>query len=131
MTNYGLIEKAVATVVDFFEVEGITETTNTITKRALDWYNKTEITDAKMLAAAVISGSYRFGTTWDELVELTNFYFPTTTIAETVQQIDEMLENEEVEQMEGYIEAHNISVDELYDNTWENYDDSYYEGWWD
>jgi hypothetical protein len=113
MTNYGLIEKAVATVVDFFEAEGITETTNTITKRALDWYNKTEITDAKMLAAAVISGSYRFGTTWDELVELTNFYFPTTTIAETVQQIDKMLEDEEVEQMEGYIEAHNISVNEL------------------
>lgn len=76
MTNINLIEEAVRLVVDLFEAEGIAETTTSIRERASKWYNNTEITDAEMLAAATITGSYQFGTSWDELVDWKNFYFP-------------------------------------------------------
>lgn len=95
MTNFNLINEAVKLVIEFFEAEGIEETTATIQKRATNWYNKTEITDKKMLAAATISGEYTCGTSWADLIEITEFYFPTVPVLETIQNIDEIL----IEQM--------------------------------
>lgn len=87
MTNMRLIESAVKLVVDLFEAEGIMEATDTIRTRAIEWYNKTEIVDAEMLAAATITGSYQIGTSWDDLLNWKEFYFPSTPIEETIARI--------------------------------------------
>lgn len=76
MTNWKLIEKSIKLVIDLFEAEGIMEDSKVIVHNVMTWYNKTDVTDAEMLAAAAISGPYRFGTSWDELIDLKEFYFP-------------------------------------------------------
>lgn len=87
MMNMRLIEEAVKLVIDLYEAEGIMETTDTIRARAINWYNRTEIVDAEMLAAATITGSYQIGTSWDELLCWKEFYFPTTPVEETMARI--------------------------------------------
>lgn len=87
MINMRLIDEAVKLVVDLFEAEGIMESTATIRARAIEWYNKTEIVDAEMLAAATITGSYQVGTSWDDLLNWKEFYFPSTPIEETIARI--------------------------------------------
>lgn len=87
MTNMRLIDEAVKLVIDLFEAEGIMESTVTIRTRATEWYNKTEIVDAEMLAAATITGSYQIGTSWDDLLNWKEFYFPSTPIEETIARI--------------------------------------------
>ena len=87
MMNMRLINEAVNLVIELFEAEGIMEATDTIRTRAIEWYNKTEIVDAKMLAAATITGSYQVGTSWDDLLNWKEFYFPSTPIEETVARI--------------------------------------------
>lgn len=87
MTNMRLINEAVKLVIDLFEAEGIMESTATIRARATEWYNKTEIVDAEMLAAATITGSYQVGTSWDDLLNWKEFYFPSTPIEETIARI--------------------------------------------
>lgn len=87
MTNMRLIDEAVKLVIDLFKAEGIMESTVTIRARATEWYNKTEIVDAEMLAAATITGSYQVGTSWDDLLNWKEFYFPSTPIEETIARI--------------------------------------------
>lgn len=87
MTNMRLIDEAVKLVIDLFEAEDIMESTTTIRARATEWYNKTEIVDAEMLAAATITGSYQVGTSWDDLLNWKEFYFPSTPIEETIAKI--------------------------------------------
>lgn len=87
MTNMRLIDEAVKLVIDLFEAKGIMESTATIQARATEWYNKTEIVDAEMLAAATITGSYQVGTSWDDLLNWKEFYFPSTPIEETIVKI--------------------------------------------
>lgn len=87
MMNMRLIEEAVKLVIDLYEAEGIMEATDTIRARAINWYERTEIVDAKMLAAATITGSYQVGTSWDELLNWKEFYFPSTPIEETITRI--------------------------------------------
>lgn len=87
MMNMRLIDEAVNLVIELFEAEGIMEATNTIRTRAIEWYNKTEIVDAEMLAAATITGSYQIGTSWDDLLNWKEFYFPSTPIEETITRI--------------------------------------------
>jgi hypothetical protein len=130
MTNWSLIEQATKLAQDFYSTENIYENSKITREKALDWYNHTEITDAEMLAAAVISGHYRAGTAWDELEDLKEFYFPSTPVYETIQKLDKALENDEVERMEGYITANNIGVDEC-NEAWNDYDYiSYHEEYW-
>lgn len=88
MMNMRLIDEAVNLVIELFEAEGIMEATDTIRTRAIEWYNKTEIVDAEMLAAATITGSYQVGTSWDDLLNWKEFYFPSTPIEETVTKIN-------------------------------------------
>lgn len=87
MINMRLIEEAVGLVIALFEAESIMETTDTIRARAINWYERTEIVDAEMLAAAVITGSYQIGTSWDDLLAWKEFYFPSTPIKETITRI--------------------------------------------
>lgn len=87
MMNMRLIEEAVKLVVDLFEAEGIMENTDTIRARAIEWYNRTEIVDAEMLAAATITGSYQVGITWDDLLNWKEFYFPSIPLEETLARI--------------------------------------------
>ena len=75
MLNERLIGETVKIVIDFFEAQGITETTAAIRKRAVNWYTHSEIVTPQRLAAVVISGDYR-PITWNEVLEIENFYFP-------------------------------------------------------
>lgn len=75
MMNTNLIESAVNIVVNFFEAEGINENTSTIRERVTEWYNKTDITDAELLAAAAITGHYEIGITLDDIISYAKFYF--------------------------------------------------------
>lgn len=90
MTNWKMIEEAVKLVEDYFAFEGIVEAHNTIFDRAVEWYNKTEITDSEMLAAAVISGRYTLRVTWEELKQMKEFYFPSCPIELTEFHIGEI-----------------------------------------
>ena len=80
MMNTRLIEEAVQMVVELFEYEGISESTVTITARAINWYNHSEIVDSEMLAAVVISGDYNPSLSWKELERIKEFYFPSCPI---------------------------------------------------
>ena len=75
MLNEKLVQAAIEIVISYLEAENIYEETKTIRKRAIDWYNHTEIVDPQMLAAVVISGEYK-SISWDEVIEIENFYFP-------------------------------------------------------
>jgi hypothetical protein len=125
MINYSLIEQATKLVQDFYEAEGIYESSKITREKILDWYEHTDIKDAQTLAAASISGYYRMGTISKELEDLKEFYFPSTPVYETIQNIDKVLKNDEVERMEEYIKANNIGIDELYLTSW----DKFYKGW--
>ena len=87
MMNMRLIEDAVKLVIELYEAEGIMEATDTIRARAINWYERTEIVDAEMLAAATITGSYQVGTPWDDLLVWKEFYFPSTPVEETIARI--------------------------------------------
>lgn len=76
MLNTKLIEETVKIIVNYFEAEGIYEETSTIRSRVIDWYNHTDVTDSYMLAAAAMSGDYQLRLTYNELENLTHFYFP-------------------------------------------------------
>lgn len=96
MLNERLINEAVKIVVEYFAAEGICEETKTIRARAINWYNHSEITTSQLLAAVVISGDYRF-ITWDEILEIEEFYFPSAPIEETyifIGEIEESLHDE-------------------------------------
>lgn len=79
MMNMRLIAETVKLVNSYLEAENIMVATQTIEAQTKDWYNHNEIVEAEMLAAAVMNyGSYKPGTTWNELEQLRNFYFPTS-----------------------------------------------------
>lgn len=76
MTNWNLIDEAVALVIEYYEANQIMEQTSSITSRTIEWYNKTEIVDPYTLAAQVISGTYPTPfTTYEDIVACTNFYY--------------------------------------------------------
>lgn len=77
MTNMRLINEAIKLATDYFEANFITVDTAAIENRVKTWYNKTEIVEAEMLAAAAIHSEYLPCITWKELLELKEFYFPT------------------------------------------------------
>ena len=79
MLNERLINEAVKIVIEYFETEGIFEETESIRNRAINWYNHSEIVTPQMLAAVVISGDYR-PITWDEVLEIEEFFFPSLPI---------------------------------------------------
>lgn len=83
MMNWRLIDEAVKLVEEYFAFEHIAESTSSITSRAVDWYNNSEIVDSEMLAAAVIHGSYSRDYTWDDLEKIKEFYFPSIPIEMT------------------------------------------------
>lgn len=74
MLNWRLINEAIRLVVEYFESEGIMETTSTIEQRAIWWYNYSEIVDAEMLAAVVITDDRTMN--WEDMVAEKEFYFP-------------------------------------------------------
>ena len=123
MMNVRLIEDAVRMVANLFEAEGIYEQTSAIRERATEWYLKIKPVDPEMLAAATITGSYKVGTSWSELLEWKEFYFPSTPIDETLAIIGGFrLEDEVFDDYEAMIELHNFHIGDiemsLRDATW-------------
>lgn len=80
MTNLSLIKKATELAVNYFEANHIYESTSAIRKRVTDWYNNSDIADAEMLAAAAIEMDYNTAPSYDTLLYLKEFYFPTEPI---------------------------------------------------
>lgn len=77
MMNMRLIAETVKLVNSYLEAENIMVSNQIIETQAKDWYNHSEIVEVEMLAAAVMNyGSYKPGTTWNELEQLRVFYFP-------------------------------------------------------
>lgn len=113
MMNIRLIEKAVRFAIDLLESEGIMESTSTIRARVEEWYNKTEIVDAEMLAAAAITGSYQAGTSLDDLLRWKEFYFPSTPIEETIAKISGYLDEEDFKFKEDTLAMENFHVNEI------------------
>lgn len=92
MMNVRLIETAIKLVNDYYDAQKIQEQNAVIIERAVNWYNYTEIVDAEMLAAVVIHGPYNPHTTWDEVLQIKEFYFPTLPIELTHFHIGEIEE---------------------------------------
>ena len=76
MLNMNLINSAVNLANQYLEAEQIFETTDSLIKRAIEWYTHTEITDEETLAAVIISGSYNPKIRVKEIVEIRDYYFP-------------------------------------------------------
>lgn len=74
--NFNILDKAVSIVVDFFEAERITESSDTIYHRAAEWMEKSNLTDPYEIAAATISGNYRYGLIHADFEEMKDFFFP-------------------------------------------------------
>lgn len=84
MMNERLIAKTIKLVNEYYEAEGIYELTSTIDAQTRNWYNNSEIVDAKMLAAAVMSyGYYDSSVMWNQLKQLREMYFPQNSADET------------------------------------------------
>ena len=58
MTNKRLINQVTEYVVELFEAEHITETTESIRARVENWYNHTDFADFETLVAAAWIGEY-------------------------------------------------------------------------
>lgn len=77
MTNIKLIESAIVLANKYFEYNNISMSTQVIQKRAEYWYNHTDIVDTEILAAMIINGEYHTGYSYDEILAIKEYYFPT------------------------------------------------------
>ena len=80
MLNMRLIEEEVELVEKIYEAEHLTFNHKTLTESAVNWYSNTEIVEAEMLAAIVMTAKCTpevlAEITWDELEKWREFYFP-------------------------------------------------------
>ena len=80
MLNMRLIEEAVELVEKIYEAEHLTFNHKTLTESAINWYSNTEIVEAEMLAAIVMTAPCTpenlAEVTWNELEKWQEFYFP-------------------------------------------------------
>ena len=68
MTNWNLINQVVKQTIYIYECEGITETTESIKSRTLEWYQNNDIADFKTLTAAVYMGKYNRRISYEEIL---------------------------------------------------------------
>lgn len=114
MINIRLIDETVKLVNSYFEAENIMVSNQTIEAQTKDWYNHSEIVEAEMLAAAVMNyGNYRPNTTWNELEQLREFYFPSTSVKEMIAKIGGYHTHEDFSQHEEIIATENFHIGEI------------------
>lgn len=75
MVNINLITKAVTLADKILSMNGIYEDPEKIIREAYSWYSNTDITDAELLAAAIIAYGYYKFVPYDEIEDARNFYF--------------------------------------------------------
>lgn len=94
MLNMRLIEDTIKLVVDYLEAEHLTVDSDSIRTSAINWYSNTEITDAEMLASAVLTSSCTpiviATITWEDLLNWKEFYFPSIPLEYTEIHIHEI-----------------------------------------
>ena len=102
-------QKTILAVCDYYEAEGIMESTGKIAEQVNSWYRNTDITDVKVLAAAVMEyGFYTSLPDYSELLQNKEFYYPTIPI-----------------EYQGYVSCEELAMDEsIYGVNAE-----YFEGW--
>ena len=101
MLNMRLIEEAVDLVEKIYEAEHLTFNHSSLIESATNWYSNTEIVEAEMLAAAVMTAKCTPETlaemTWDELKNWKEFYFPSVPFEYTeihIHEIQEAMQDE-------------------------------------
>lgn len=96
MLNMRLINEAVKLVENYYEVNLLSCHSHNIKTEAINWYSNTEIVDAEMLAAVVLTYAcipeIIAKITWDKLLQLKEFYFPTVPFEYTEFGVDEIEE---------------------------------------
>ena len=93
--SINLILKAVELANEFLEAENIHVANAQLMKRAVKWYDHTEITDPETLAAVVLYGDFEPSIRIDAIEELTQFYFPTEPFELHIGEIEAALKDEE------------------------------------
>lgn len=93
--SINLILKAVELANKFLEAENIHVANAQLMKRAVKWYDHTEITDPETLAAVVLYGDFDPSIRIDVIEELTQFYFPTEPFELHIGEIEAALKDEE------------------------------------
>ena len=93
--SINLILKAVELANEFLEAENIHVANAQLMKRAVKWYDHTEITDPETLAAVVLYGDFDPSIRIDDIEELTQFYFPTEPFELYIGEIEAALKDEE------------------------------------
>lgn len=97
MMNMTLINQVANWVAKAYEAELITETTESIMKRTINWYNHTDITEFEVLAAAVWLGDYSIAIEYDTILATREMLFPQIPIEFTnfhIGEIEEALRDE-------------------------------------
>lgn len=77
MQTYTTVEKAVDLVVRLLEANNVTETNDTIRARVYDWYIHSDVTDPEVLAACALEGKWHPGTSYAEMLDYKEWWFPT------------------------------------------------------
>ncbi len=80
MTNIKLIEAAIKIAEQYFENNNIAMHSSVIRRRVEYWYNHSDIADAEILAAVAINGEYHAGYSYDEILAIREYYFPTIPV---------------------------------------------------
>lgn len=97
MTNMALINQVVKEVVYLYEAEHITENSDSIKRRTLNWYNHTDIADFETLVAAVWLGDYNKSVDYDVIIATRDMLFPQIPVEYTnfhIHEIEEALDDE-------------------------------------
>ena len=93
--SINLILKAVELANEFLEAENIHVANAQLMKRAVKWYDHTEITDPETLAAVVLYGDFEPSIRIDDIEKLRQFYFPTEPFELHIGEIEAALKDEE------------------------------------
>jgi len=94
MLNKRLISETIALVKEYYEINKLSFHYNSVEKETINWYSNTEIVDAEMLAAVVMTYSCTpeniAEMTWDKFLKLKEFYFPTIPFEYTEISVEEL-----------------------------------------
>ena len=74
------IEKALGIIYDYYHEENIYEPIGDVINRLKEWYIKIGIEDEETLAALAMSGNYEKPMTTQEILNIREFFFPSTPL---------------------------------------------------
>ena len=77
MKIYSTVEAAVQLVMENFEANHMTSDSESIRRRIYSWYNHSDVTDPKILAACALEGvDWSPAATYNDMISIKNLWFP-------------------------------------------------------